>query len=279
MVTEHYLNGTYYKYHQSEGNNNLLLLLPGQSISPRGFWEFKLPDGKTHVDYFMKAGIDVILFDPLGYGKSTIFKNYNRIDYANQITSVVNQMVKQYDKKAVFGFSTSTAPALIAGHNGYFNKIIVHSPIIRQHPDGKFLPGFKIDQQVLQTNFEYLVRERIEKVSDVLIPKSNKIDGWIERVKNVIGDNWRAPYQTLNDIHTYYCFYRKHDIPIKPITDVLSICGEYDNEVNLSKPAYDRFKEFFPHYKEVIIPNSTHFSMWENNSHLTREAMINFIKG
>jgi len=277
MVTEHHLNGTYYKYYQSEGNSNLLVLLPGQSLTPRAFWEFKLPDGSTHVDYFMKAGVDVILFDPHGYGKSTVFKNYNRIEYANQITAVVNQMIKPYENKVVFGFSTSTAPALIAGHNGYFNKIIVHSPLIRQRPNGQFFPDYEISKQVMEVDFESLLENRIKNISDKLIPQSNKIAGWIDSVKQISGQSWKAPYQTAQDIMTYYCFYRKHDIQSNPNIPVLRIVGEYDVEIKSSPVCDNRFKQMFPHHKSVVIPNSTHFSMWENNSNLTRDAMIKFI--
>ena len=278
MFTEEYLNGTYYKYHKREENKHLLFLLPGQSLTPRAFWEFKLPEEKTHVDYFLESGIDVILFDPLGYGKSTIFKNYNRIEYAKQITDVTDQLTKHYDSKTILGFSTSTAPSLIAGHNGYFNKIIVHSPLIRQRPNREVFPDYENSKQVLDMDFDYMVNHRIEKVSDSLIPKSNKIDGWIDRVKEVSGESWKAPYQTIQDIMTYYCFFGKHDIPTEPEIDTLRIVGEYDAEI-ISSPMCDkRFRDMFPLHKNVVIPNSTHFSMWENNSAITRNAMIDFIR-
>ena len=62
MIDEQYINDTYFKRYSLPTNEHLLFLLPGQSISPRGFWDFKLPEGKTHSEYFVEAGIDVILF-------------------------------------------------------------------------------------------------------------------------------------------------------------------------------------------------------------------------
>lgn len=276
MVTEQHLNGTYYKYYQAENNKNLLFLLPGQSLSPRAFWEFKLPENKTHVDYFLEAGIDVILFDPKGYGNSTVFENYDRIEYAKQITSVTDKIVKEYKTKTIFGFSTSTAPALIAGHNAYFNKIIIHSPVIQENPE--FLPNYNKTQEILKVNLIKLLTERIANVSDTLIPKSNKIEGWVESVKIISGGSWTAPYQTVYDIQTYWTYKKQHDLIFDNNVSILSIVGEYDNEIQLSVDGYKRFKNFFPNCEEVIIPNSTHFSMWENNCKITRNSMIEFIK-
>ena len=276
MFTETHLNGTYYKYHQIEGNTHLLFLLPGQSLSARAFWEFNLPENKTHVDYFLQSGIDVILFDPIGYGKSTEFYNYDRIDYAKQITEVTKQIKKSYETKTIFGFSTSTAPALIAGQNDYFNKVIIHSPLVRQLES--FIQNYDADQEYLHITFDFLLNERIAKVSDAIIPKSNKISGWIESVKKISGENWRVPYQVVNDIHTYWPKNQMHAIPSDKVIDTLAIVGQFDNELKLSQNCYKRFREMYPHAVEVIIPDSTHFSMWENNSRMTRNVMINFIK-
>jgi pimeloyl-ACP methyl ester carboxylesterase len=276
MVTEQHLNGTYYKYYQTDSNKNLLFLLPGQSLSPRAFWDFKLPENKTHVDYFLEAGIDVVLFDPKGYGNSSVFENYDRVEYAKQILAITSNITKQYKNKTIFGFSTSTAPALIAGHIGYFNKIIIHSPVIQENLN--FFPNYDKTQEVLKVNFIKLLTERIYKISDVLIPASNKIEGWIESVKVISGSSWTAPYQTVHDIHTYWTQNKQHNLTFDTSCNILSIVGEYDNEIQLSIEGYNRFKKFFTNCKEVTIPNSTHFSMWENNCSITRNAMIEFIK-
>jgi pimeloyl-ACP methyl ester carboxylesterase len=276
MVTEQHINGTYFKYYQEKQNKHLLFLLPGQSLSPRAFWDFELPDGKTHAQHFVESGIDVVLFDPVGYGNSKHFYNYNRIKYAEQIKTATEQLKKKYKTKTIFGFSTSTAPAMIAGHNGFFNKIIIHSPGIQERHE--FLPFYRRTGYSFDSNFEILIRERIQKISDVLIPKSNKIDNWVQRVRSVVGNNWRAPYQTVNDNHTYWLYNKTHSLTFNTSVNTLILVGEYDNEIVEMAKCYSRFKTMFPDNKSVVIPNSTHFSMWENNSHLTRQAIIDYIK-
>ena len=73
-------------------NKHLLFLLPGQSLSPRAFWDFRLPDGKTHSEYFLESGIDVILFDPVGYGNSDRSFPYDRMGFARQINDVTDNI-------------------------------------------------------------------------------------------------------------------------------------------------------------------------------------------
>jgi pimeloyl-ACP methyl ester carboxylesterase len=177
---------------------------------------------------------------------------------------------------------------MIAGHNGFFNKIIVHSPAMNERAG--FHNNYHRHQVIFNSNFDILIKERIEKISDVLIPSSTKIDGWVDRVSAVVGNNWSAPYQVFWDHFTYWVLHRNHGMNFDNRVDVLSIAGEYDNEmlgtaVSLSEHdrcgyphPNDKFNLLFPHNRTVIIPNSTHFSMWENNSHLTRQAIIDYIK-
>ena len=82
-----------------DSNRHLLFLLPGQSLSPRAFWDFQLPENRTHAEYFLEAGIDVIMFDPAGYGKSPEFYNYDRVDYADQIQLLMSFIDKEYESK------------------------------------------------------------------------------------------------------------------------------------------------------------------------------------
>ena len=130
MIDEQYINGTYFKRYSITENKHLLFLLTGQSISPRGFWDFKLPDEKTHSEYFLEAGIDVILFDPIGYGKSTESYQYNRVDYANQIKTVTDTITKDYNSKTILGYSSSSPVALCSAQDKFFNKVILVGPNI-----------------------------------------------------------------------------------------------------------------------------------------------------
>jgi len=255
-----------------EQNKHLLFLLPGQSLSPRAFWDFKLPDGHTHIDYFLSAGIDVILFDPCGYGESSDYYQYDRVGYADQIESAIKELKKEYVSKTIFGFSTSTAPALIAGERGLFDKVIIHSPSIRM--DKRYY--VKIDTEYFETGIEKLKKERIEKISDKLIPSPNRIEGWEQKILDVVGsDTWKVPSQPVYDINNYWVDTGQLGFDPAKVPPILSIIGEFDYESTTG--GYDTFKGLFPDSKEVVIPYSTHFSMWENSSALTRLEMIQWV--
>jgi hypothetical protein len=261
MVTTEYLR---------DENTHLLFLLPGQSLSPRAFWDFKLPDGKTHAQYFVEAGIDVIMLDPYGYGKNPKSMNYDRIGYAYQINEVTDKITKKYETKTILGFSSTTAPALIASEHGFFNKVIIHSPCVRDEDRFYIRHGLMFD-----TSMEKLKTERIAKVSDRLIPKSNKLDGWEKAVLDVIGKSeWSVPAIVVYDINNYWVYHKNHGFNPNNIPPILVIKGEYDAE--MTGGGYDVFKKLFPCFIEETIPNSTHFSMWENNSHETRRVIINW---
>lgn len=269
MVTEQVLGEVFVKIYSAEKNKHLLFLLPGQSLSPRAFWDFELPEGKTHCDYFLQSGIDVVLFDPVGYGKSEHFYPYDRVAYAQQIHSVVSSIKKQYESKTIFGFSTTTAPALIASQT-YFDKVIIHSPALKT--DRKW---FVIHDAEFNTGIEKLKTERLAKISDRLIPKPNRIDGWEERILSTIGKSeWKVPAQVVYDINNYWVMHRNHGFSPDRIPPILSIIGEYDYESTTG--GYSEFRKVFTDVQEVIIPESTHFSMWENQSCRTRAEMVKY---
>lgn len=256
-----------------ERNKHLLFLLPGQSLSPRAFWDFKLPENKTHAEYFLEAGIDVVMFDPAGYGNSPEFFNYDRVEYANQIQSAMEEITKEYETKTIFGFSTSTAPALIAAERGLFNKVIIHSPSIRN--DKKYYVRHEAE---FHTSIEKLKKERLEKISDKLIGTPNRIVDWEKRILDVIGKkNWKVPAQVVYDINNYWVEHGDNGFNPENIkADILAIRGEFDYECTTG--GYELFAKLFPNMQEAVIPISTHFSMWENASALTRLEMIQFIE-
>jgi pimeloyl-ACP methyl ester carboxylesterase len=279
MVDEQYLNNTYFKRYTLPENNILLFLLPGQSMSPRAFWDFRLPNGKTHSEYFLEAGIDVLLFDPIGYGKSTEYYNYDRLEYAKQILEVTKTIDKDYKVKALLGFSTSTNPALVAAQHKYFNKLIFHSPCVPKSTDSRMFQ--KLDK--FESDMTKLKTQRLATISDLLIPKPNRLDGWEEAIMEVnrtyerFKDGvWSCPGMVVSDITDFYIYHGWDGYdPERIHADVLAIIGQYDFEMygHVHFPWFVR--TFKP--KVVNIPDSTHFSMWENNSHLTRQAIIDFL--
>ena len=280
MVDEQYINGTYFKRYSLTTNEHLLFLLPGQSISPRGFWDFKLPEGKTHSEYFVEAGIDVILFDPIGYGKSTDFYQYDRVDYAKQIKDVSDTITKQYKSATLLGFSSSSPVALCSAQDKFFNKVILVGPNLTNKSDDGYLP----ELEKFQTNIETLKQKRLKEISEKLIPKSNRLPNWEESLLEIVktntsydGNNWYVPGQIVNDRINYWVNHKSNGFDVDKISlikPILAIISEYEFETPISHQGL--FLSMFPDTKIVTVPNSTHFSMWENDCAKTREFIIQY---
>jgi len=271
VVIEQHLKETFIKTYTADENTHLLFLLPGQSLSPRVFWDYPTEEG-SHAQWFLSQGIDVILFDPVGYGNSKSFYPYDRLGYAKQISEAVNSITKEYSVKTIFGFSTTTAPALIASQE-YFNKVIIHSPVIRKDPK-YFVPH----GEVFDVSIDKLLQERINKISDKLIPKPNRVEGWREKIKSVLGkEEWSVPAKVVYDVGNFYPKRRILGFDPDKVPPIMCMYGQYDFEVSCG--GLESFKEYFKDFKEVIIPNSTHFSMWENEYKVTLQAVRDYVKG
>lgn len=250
-------------------NEHLLFLLPGQSLSPRAFWDFTLPDGKTHTQYFLEEGIDVIHFDPVGYGKSTEFYDYDRMGFAEQIAAATSTITKQYKSKTILGFSSTTAPALIASQK-FFDRVIIHSPCVRM--TDKFYVEYS---GPFITNIEKLKQERIAKVSDKLVSESKKLPNWDKAVVDVIGTtHWQVPSKVVNDINNYWKDNGTNGFTPNKVPPILAILGEFDYEATTG--GFETFLQLFQTATVTVIPDSTHFSMWENNSPQTRRVIIDW---
>lgn len=270
MVNEIYLKETYIKTYTADANKHLLFLLPGQSLSPRVFWDYPTEEG-SHAQWFLSQGIDVALFDPVGYGNSKAFYSYDRVNYAQQIIEATKSLPQKYTNKTIFGFSTSTAPAIIASQE-YFNKVIIHSPVLRQDPK-YFVPH----DEVLDVSIDKLITNRIGNISDKLIPKPNRVDNWKEKILSVIGKTeWKVPAKVVHDVGNYYPKRHSNGFNPEKVPPILCIVGEYDYEITTG--GYTLFKKYFPNTKEVIIPNSTHFSMWENEYRKTLQAVRDYTR-
>jgi pimeloyl-ACP methyl ester carboxylesterase len=280
MIDEQYINDNYFKRYSLPTNEHLLFLLTGQSISPRGFWDFKLPDGKTHSEYFVEAGIDVILFDPVGYGKSTAFYQYDRLDYAKQIKGVTDTITKKYKSATILGYSSSSPAALCSAQDGFFNKVILVGPNIVNNSDNNALP--EID--VFETNIEMLRQKRLTEISERIIPKSNRLPNWEESLTEVIktntrydNGNWSVPGQMVTDRINYWVKHKSNGFVVDKISlvkPILAIISEYEVETPVSEQGL--LMSLFPDTQIACVPNSTHFSMWENDCDKTREFIIQY---
>lgn len=283
MIDEFYINGTYIKRYSDPANKHLLFILTGQSMSPRAFWDFRLPEGKTHSEYFFEEGIDVILFDPVGYGKATDYYPYDRISYANQIKNVTDTLTKDYDVKTILGYSTSTAPALCNTMYGYFDKVIIKGPGMVYGIE----EPLNHDEDFI-TNVENLKKTRLEAISDRLIPKTNRLANWEESLVDVLkttttynNGNWKVPGQIVFDRRNYWVEHRDNGFDASKVPPMLIIHGEYDFE-SIGGQDFESALSFiyplFPDAQTKIVPNSTHFSMWENECATTRKYIIEYCK-
>lgn len=293
MVTEQHLTydsgKIYTKHYAKDSNSSVLVLIPGQSLSPRAFWDFELVCGKTHSEIFCDNGLDVLLIDPLGYGSSVwggVIENYDRDYYAKQISFVCDSLTKSYVNKTIFGFSTSTAPAMIASQT-YFNKLCLHSPALLSNstrsPD-KFVPSGSIVDGLFKTNLQSLKEARLATISDKLIGSPNRMPCWEPSLKKVIETfssyedphSWSCPYGPIEDLSTYYPLHKNHGYNRGKIPkQILTISGQYDAEVTLGM-GYRGFKMQRLASTDVVIPDSTHFSMWENRASETRENILKY---
>ena len=283
MIDEQYINGTYFKRYSDPSNKHLLFLLTGQSMSPRAFWDFKLPDGKTHSEYFVEAGIDVILFDPVGYGKATDYYPYDRISYSDQIKKVTDTITKKYETKTILGYSTSTAPALCNTMYGFFDKIIIKGPGMVYEVDEPIIHG-----KDFITNVQNLKTSRLAEISDRIIPKTNRLENWEESLNDVLSSSttynngdWRVPGQIVFDRRNYWVEHKEHGFDINKVPPMIIIHGEYDFESignNEQIGAVSYVTKLFPNATVKVVPNSTHFSMWENECAVTRNFIIEYCK-
>lgn len=283
MIDEFYIKGTYCKRYSSTENKHLLFILTGQSMSPRAFWDFKLPDGKTHSEYFFESGIDVILFDPVGYGKATDYYPYDRISYAKQIKDVTDTLTKKYDVKTILGYSTSTAPALCNTMYGYFDKVIIKGPGMVYG----FEEPLEHDEDFV-TNVENLKKTRLAAISDRLIPVSNRLENWEESLVEILktsttynNGDWKVPGEIVFDRRNYWVKHRDNGFDANKVPPMLIIHGEFDFE-SIGGQDFDSALSFiyplFPDAQTKIVPNSTHFSMWENECATTRKFIIEYCK-
>ena len=265
MVEERHIGEVFIKTYTEDSNKHLLFFLPGQSMSPRAFWDFVLDDESTHASYFCDNGIDVVLFDPVGYGKSTAYYPYDRIAYAEQIKFALKTIQKKYLTKTIVGFSTTTAPAILV--KDHFDKVVIHSPSVRN--DFKYNTMHNAD---FETGIDKLKKSRLEQISDKLIPEPNRILGWEEKIVAIMGTTWKVPAQVVYDINNYWVRHRKHGFYPDPAKEIFAIVGQYDYEITTG--GYENFLQMFTHTQEIVIPNSTHFSMWENEFAKLRKILV-----
>lgn len=128
-----------------------------------------------------------------------------------------------------------------------------------------------------------MIEGRYNKMAEKLIPKSNKLPNYREAMIEVVNTFthrlsdgwWVSPLGMVEDFARYYTIERNrgYDITSPNIPPIVCMNGEYDYE---SKSGYPKFVELLGSKieKEIILPNATHFSVWENNYQNTLDALV-----
>jgi len=253
MITENKIridtNDIYYKKFDV-GSNKTLFLIPGQSLSPRAFWS-------SHIYSFIKNNINVVMIDPIGYGNS--YTEYLPHPYDRDFLHEQLKQVYYSEKTAentILGFCSTTANALKSCEFG-MDKVIILGPAILEETKEQSKGGW------FNNTKEKLISERLNKISDKLVPKSIgnfRYPGWDINVP----ENWQAPQDMLLDIKSYYAKHKNHNISFDICKNVLAIVGEYDYEPQATG-GLTLFQRYMPQAKIYKLKNSTHFSMWEWN--------------
>jgi hypothetical protein len=223
-VSESYIDfdcGSIYTKHFSNGSDLVLYLGTGNNIGARALWDFQLPNGKTHAEILCESGIDVVVFDVIGYGSALGFKggwDYDRKYNSKQIIKVIDHYRQSYKKNVLFGYCSTTAQTIIAAEQtGWLDKLIIHSasclewmkpPLSEANMSKiKFWFGEELndyDKSVL-TNFsesagqrmldgswsficsvDRMLYGRYNKMAEKLIPQSNKLPNYREAMYDIV---------------------------------------------------------------------------------------------
>jgi len=94
-----------------------------------------------------------------------------------------------------------------------------------------------------------------------------------------VNGNWRVPGQMVTDRINYWINHKSNGFDIAKISlikPILAIISEYEVETPVSDQGL--LLSLFPDTQIVTVPNSTHFSMWENECAVTRNFIIEYCK-
>lgn len=124
---------------------------------------------------------------------------------------------------------------------------------------------------------------RYNLMAEKLIPESNKLPNYRETMIEVVNTFthrlsdgwWVSPLGMVEDFMRYYTINRErgYDHTSTNIPPIICMNGEYDFE---AQSGYPKFKQLFqPKMEaEIILPNATHFSVWENSYQNTLDALV-----
>lgn len=274
--------GNIYLTISKNNNKNLLILIPGQSLSPLMFFDLPIYEDLSSIGDKILNHFDIVYMEPVGYarGEGLVKPLYTREHLAEQLNLVVNEFENNYEKIITSGFCSTTHPPLIAAKTKKVHGILLLSPIFGE-PNYEFLKKYTYlktrpwsdEESIFSNTLENLIKNRLEDRSDSLIGGNYRVPNWerkfIERLSRILPNNekgsWTAVTDMLYDLWLYPAEHgndgwNTEELPCK----VLCFRGQFDYESNDKR---------FAHVCNVLgnkaipitVPNTSHFGMWEIN--------------
>jgi pimeloyl-ACP methyl ester carboxylesterase len=264
-------------------NANLLVLIPGQSLSPLMFFDFPIyPDGSSIADKILENGFDILYIDPVGYVRGTgmVTPLYTREHLAEQINICLAHYSVGYEKIITSGFCSTTHPPLIACQTTPVDGILILSPIFgdpnyefsKKYQDLKLKP-WKEKDYIFFNSLDNFIKNRLEDRSDSLIGGNHRVPGWElafkDRLSKLLPNNipgeWTGVVDMLYDLWIYPAMHGHQGWDVDKLScPVLCLRGQYDyesNDVRFSQVCSVLGSKAIP----VTVKNTSHFGMWENN--------------
>lgn len=275
--------GTIYTTLASKSNKNLLILIPGQSLSPLMFFDLPIyQDQSSIADKILDNTFDIVFMEPVGYarGKGLIKPLYTREHLAEQLNLVVDEYANSYEKIITSGFCSTTHAPMIAVKHRPVNGILLLSPIFGE-PNYEFSQKYKFlksrpwtdEESIFSNSLENLIKNRLEDRSDSLIGGNFRVKGWEDiftnRLTEILPDmpvgTWTAVTDMLYDLWIYPAENNNDGWSIEDIPcNVLCFRGQYDYESNDKR--FDHVcKELKEKVIAITVPGTSHFGMWESN--------------
>lgn len=288
--------GTIYTSLSTRSNKNLLVLIPGQSLSPLMFFDLPIYNDRSSIaNRILENNFDIVYVEPVGYarGSGLIKPLYNREHLAEQINLVLDQYAKDYDKVVTSGFCSTTHPPLIAAQTKPVDGIFLLSPIFGE-PNHEFLKKYKYlkskpwsdEESIFFNSLENFIKNRLEDRSDSLIGGNHRVNDWenifIQRLLKILPNNipgeWTAVKDMLYDLWLYPAEHGNDGWHVDKLPcKVLCLRGQFDYESNDSR--FDHVcKVLGDKVIPVTVPNTSHFGMWEKNYSIWADSLIQGLK-
>ena len=299
MVIPHYYvpfeSGNIYVHSVTEpGNSRAVVILPGRSMSGRNFWNFDPGTGVTHAEQLAAQGVDVYIVDALGFGNSTGTSrpDYNRIYFAEQISAVIETM-PEYSDIAALGFCNTTVVPLVLAAQGLVNRAVVMSPTVfdtawcqQNAAMIRLWQRTATESGYWSTSLDVLIEQQLRNISDREIGEPQRVATWHSEMSRLTQGytsynlaSWTAPRTWWLDRINWPMSHSDHGFDTNALAGVpiLFTRGQYD--VDVPQDWFERACGYFDvaGLQTYIIPDATHFALWEHGYQTAVDRVREFL--